>query len=412
MIEQSLLDEVITHYIESGDFNGLPVATREWTSQELQSVAGLVEAGQVQVVSSSHFLNPYVRPWPSKRSAADQVSDLTSANSGPVCLYPTPAAMKGRDELSGFADRPYRRCLAAGAGTLELAYFTVDIIEQYRNDPRYHYQFDDVEVMFGIGDEAYHDPAQGERDKITTLRVGFAYDSATIRAERVVRYACAFIGDLADLTPEHQQRWRTYEVSPSDRVGPHPVWWNMQMGQWSEGLGPFQRILGEMEAVNELFARACGVELFRSTEQPRDWGWVLRSSTTEWHQFVHTTDKLLSDNLNKKVLDAVKARAETDDGNAAGTLTRLGYYLTDSTPTTPELRDRVLGPLRDVRKQRQRPAHALTVASTDASLAAQQRDLVNEVADALRLLRQILQCHPANGEWSPDDFLDQDGYVV
>jgi hypothetical protein len=411
--ERSVLDEVIEFYLNSGDFNGFYVSEGRLSKPDIKEVARLVRAGLLQVVGDSDFLNPHIRPWPSKRTLDDQLADVAALEGGRTfCLYPTAKAMEGRQELSRFDKEPYKHRLAAGAGTLEVAYFSVDVIEQYRNDPRYHYWFGDVEVHFGITDEAYSDPGEAERDKIASLRVGFAYDHATIRAGQVRRYACAFLGDLADLTPEHQQRWRTYEVMPSDDTGPHPVWWAMQMGHWPDGVGPFERILVEMDAINYLFRLAYGTEVFRSTERPREWGWVLRPSTTEWQQFILTTDKLLSENLNKNGLDAVNARVVNDDGSEAGTLTRLGSFLEDSTPCPPPLVDRIVRPLKQVRRERQKPAHELTVAKTDATITAQQRDVLGEIGGALHLLRQVLQHHPAARGWVAPEHLDEHGYVV
>jgi hypothetical protein len=59
--------------------------------------------------------------------------------------------------------------------------------------------------------------------------------------------------------------------------------------------------------------------------------------------------------------------------------------------------EQVLKPLKEVRKERQKPAHALVVAATDATITAQQRDLLNNIAGALHLLRQLLQQHPCDG---------------
>jgi hypothetical protein len=152
-----------------------------------------------------------------------------------------------------------------------------------------------------------------------------------------------------------------------------------------------------MAAINQLFQIAYGVELFRSMERPREWGWVLRPSTNEWQHLVHTTDKLLSENLNQKALDAVEARTVNDDGSAAGSLNRLGFYLEDTAACPLALVKQVLKPLKEVRKERQKPAHALVVAATDATITAQQRDLLNNIAGALHLLRQLLQQHPRDG---------------
>jgi hypothetical protein len=120
----------------------------------------------------------------------------------------------------------------------------------------------------------------------------------------------------------------------------------------------------------------------------------------------------LSENLSKKALDVVNARTVNDDGSSAGTLNRLGFCLKDSTPCPSNLVELILNPLKNVRKERQKPAHALTVATTDATITAQQRDVLSDVGGALHLLRQVFQQHPTNRNWAAPDYLDKDGYVV
>jgi hypothetical protein len=72
--------------------------------------------------------------------------------------------------------------------------------------------------------------------------IGFAYDLSGYDAKDVnsliVRRVCAFYGDLAKLSPEHQQRWKTYESVPQDGLRPHPAWMDTQMGRWADGVGP------------------------------------------------------------------------------------------------------------------------------------------------------------------------------
>lgn len=411
---RKILDDVIEHYVTSGDFNGLALRPSTLTQRQLRHVRRLVADGHLQVVSEADFINPHIRPWASKRSVEDQVADVDNlSDTMHLCLYPTPAAMAGRAELETFLEEPYRHRLASGRGTLDLAYFTVDVIEQYRNDPRYHYWSSDFEVHFGIGDDAYLDEDEPDRDKVASLRVGFAYDETTIRSDKVKRYACAFVGDLAKFTPEHQQRWRTYEVEPNESTHAHPVWWAMQGGHWPDGMGPFERIVGELEAINELFEIAYGARLFRTTDRPREWGWVLRPSTQEWHQFLLATDKLLSDNLSHDALSATGVDRRTPEGDPAGTLLRLRWYLEKCTPTSPETIDGIVEPLRSVRAERQKPAHALVVPTTDATLTAQQRDCLHDVAQALFTLRQVLELHPKTREvWSTPHHLEGTEYVV
>lgn len=194
MDERQVLDRVVTHYIESGDFNGLYVDKDRTSREELEAVDVLVRDGLVQVVGDEDYVNPHIRPWASKRTTDAQIEDIRGIADSRYgfCLYPTLLAMAGRPELATFDAQPYRRQLAEGNGHLELAYFTVDVVEQYRNDPRYHFWFGDAEVHFGIGDDAYLNPEEAERDKIASLRVGFAYDRTTLRSDKVTRLACAF----------------------------------------------------------------------------------------------------------------------------------------------------------------------------------------------------------------------------
>lgn len=410
---KGLLDTIVAFYVESGDFNGLPVDSETLTSAQIDEARRLVQDGFVHVVTGEDYLNMHIRPWASQRTVEAQVTDLDEVGSrATACLYPTVQAMEGRPEPGRWPDEPYRRRMAAGAGTLELAYFSVDVIEQYRNDPRYHYWFDDFEVLLGINDDAYLDEDEREADKIPSTRVGFAYDTTTLRSAAVTRYVCTFFGDLIELTPEHQQRWQTYEREPTDSTAPHPMWWKMQMGHWPDAKGPFTRITLELEAVNELFILITGKSLFRTTDRPREWGWVIRPTTQEWHQFVLATDKLLSENINQRALDAVEAPTEGADGNRLGSLNRLIEFLRVSGSFSDELLDAIGGPLKRVRKARQEPAHKLTVAGTDATLTAQQRDLLAEIGDALQLLREVLAKHPACTEWTPGYGLDDKLYLL
>ena len=177
---------IVDRYIESGDFNGLYVRSGLLRTRQIKHLHRLVTDGLVQVVGDQDYPNFHIRPWASRRSIEEQLLDIASIESGgEFCLYPTPKAMLGRSEVESWPDEPYRRRLGEGHAALDLAYFTVDVIEQYRNDPRYHYWFGDVEVHFGIGDEAYLNEEERESDKIPSLRVGFAYDTTTIQSEQV-----------------------------------------------------------------------------------------------------------------------------------------------------------------------------------------------------------------------------------
>lgn len=403
------LDDIVRFYLDSGDYNGLPLG-RAPDGWDHNRVRALVAGGLVQVVTDDDYPNMHIRPWPSRRTVEQQADDLdvALAGDGTCCLYPTPLSMKHR--VTGLDDRPYEEMVAGGAGVLELVYFELAAVEAYRNDPRYGFQLDDFGFTFGIADDAYFDDATPEHDKIHTVRAGFAFDKELMlaRSDDVVRYGCAFLTDLWRLSPRHQQRLKTWAVGSTGLL-PHPSWWEMQMGEWGDHIGLFDKILGEMEALNEIWNIFFSAPLFRTTDRPREWGWLLRASTNEWEAFVHTTDKLLSDNLSKFGLDAAEAPVRDDKDNQLGTIGRLEHLLITKTTADPkEIRD-VLRPLREVRQQRQRPAHGTAEPLTDRTVYHRQRALLIDVAQCLETLRRFMarQAKVRRTGWTPNDWLDK-----
>jgi hypothetical protein len=368
---------------------------REWPR-----VAHLFARDTVQVVSDRDYPNPHIRPWASRRSVEDQIRSLEAITAGGygVCLYPTPLGMRRVRLPRRFTGRPYEQALARGQGVLELAFFEFAVLEPYRNDPRYNFDFDDFGADMGVSDDVYFDASEPERDKVSLQHIGFAYDLSkydkTDPTSPIIRRVTAFVGDLARLTHEHQQRWKTYEVA-SDGLEAHPVWWGIQMGEWPDGCGPFHRMLFEMENLNALWENVFGTALFRTTDRPREFGWLLRPSRNEWDRFVHQLDKLLSENLDSKALDAAGAPKTDSQGQQIGSLNRLKEVLLKYKVTAEAART-AMQPLRDVRAGRQRPAHALGENITDSTFVHQQVALLERINDSLTSIRNWLATHPKN----------------
>lgn len=396
-------------YLGSADYNGLAVTALPpgWDAQRLRA---LVSDGLVQVVTDADYPNMHIKPWPSRRSVDDQIADIEAvlAATGYCCLYPTPTAMADWP-LPALEGKPYELQVARGAGALELVHFEMAAFEPYRNDPRYHFQLDDFGFSFGIGDDAYFDTAEPDHDKIHTVRAGFSFEKAKldVGVQDLTRYGCAFLTDLWKMTPRHQERLRTWEVDGTG-LKPHPTWWRMQMGHWAEHIGPFEKILGEIEALNEIWTLAFGIPIFRTADRPREWGWVLRASTNEWDAFILATDKLLSENLLTAGLDAAGAPTSDEKGNHLGTLARFERLIIKrTTVAAADVRD-AFRPLRDVRKQRQKPAHATAEPLTDRTVFEKQRKLLADIAVSLQATRRLLQRHPkvrAAG-WEPSHLDD------
>lgn len=410
--DHELLKLVTDCYLKSRDFNGYYLGG-DIDTVVLGRAKQLVRDGIIQVVDEQDYMNPHIRPWPSRRTIEEQVESLDAlpgAKFG-LCLYPTPQALSGVRVPKRLKDQPFSIAMAKGRGTLEPAYFSFDVLEQYRNDPRYHFSFGDFGVTMSISDEAYLDENELERDKVSLSHIGFAYDLGKYDANDpnspIIRRVAAFYGDLRELTPEHQQRWKTYQVD-DDGLRPHPAWWISQMGQWPDGVGPFSKLFIELGNINELWSRAFGEALFTHTTRPDDFGWILRASQREWDEFVLQLNKLVADNIRPRALDAASASKTNPEGKPLGPLSRLAQFMLDRKIPQEVVND-VLRPFNLIRESRQKPAHAIRANVTDQTYVHRQVSLLGDVNNSLTNIRRWLISHPKNQGWKPKHDTDE-GY--
>lgn len=408
-----LLESVKARYLTSRDFNGFYVSQE--SAAHIPEAIRLVKSGLVQVVSEEDYPNPHIRPWPSRRSIEAQVKSLEALIQSQygLCLYPTPEAVSQAEVETIDAGEPFRRALAAGQGTLELAYFEFEVLEPYRNDPKFIFQFRDFGAETLLSDESHM--TADEKDSIIMSHIGYAYDLSNYElhnpTSKLVRRACAFLGDLAKLHPVHQMRWKTFEVAASPDLEPHPAWWAQQMGRWPERIGPFQRFFFELETWNEFHTAIYGAPILRTTARPREFGWMIRPSKREFDAFIVQLDQLLSDNILHRALDELGADRKDADENNMGSLRRLETAMVLRGATEEEAQV-VLKPFKDVRKLRQKPAHAQEANVVDNALLHKQVSVLQEVTKALYALRAFWQSHRTNREWTEPSYVAKDPYPI
>lgn len=282
---------------------------------------------------------------------------------------------------------------------LDVVFFDLAVLENYRNDPRYTFSYWDFGVQFHISDEAYLNPEEAERDKVSAAHVGIAYSADTTPEGPIRRYLAVFVKDLADMTPEHQQRWRTYQAERED-VRPHPQWYRGQvLGHWPDTTGPFTTCLIELDHLNQLSALLWNEPLFDTTDRPREWGWMIRGSRAAFREFAHLTDKLLADNLRQAGLDAAGAPT-TKDGNRIGTLKRLEGLLV-LLGVDEQLAYDAMGVWHEVNNVRHRQVHTLEEDAVDHDLLVAQVGVLRRLVNSLVGIRMTLAGQPGAEEWEP-----------
>jgi len=356
-------------YLQSHDFNGIPIAELarrlHAPCDELRAVLRkLVQEAKITVLGdfsgNSHILGTSVP------ETARQLDALESADTHHTCVYvhPNTLAEFVPDDL--YANEPYRRKLALGAPQFSFRTFDLAVLEHYRNDPRYHYENTDIDGKIYIGGEYHESTDVAEADKVLLETFGFAYDDDMNRA------AAVFLRYLARLSAEHQQVWQTRELRGNYRI--HADYYERTiLGSWETNVSVCDAAIAEIHLINLMAVEVKGKNMFREdfgeygTKRPRDFTLLIRPTLREFYSFVSLLDRMLSDNINKKFFEgdiSFEYDKERRDGKIQverkGTLRILNewlrkHYRTDDWSPW----EQGFATLREIRKIRQKPAHTL-----------------------------------------------------
>lgn len=401
MGDDALVELVVRHYQDSKDFNGLPAYVLIGSGltdldRLLELLPRLIEQGLVAVNFGEGHPNPHIRAFPDP-PARDQVTRLESFEGDYFVLYPTPNILQQRVNTSDFEGRPFTLRLALGEPQLAFESFDLAVIDHYRRDPRYYFSTNDVGATLSVHDEAFLSESFPEKHKVLIQHFGYSYNAQRRRA------VAAFLIDLAGLTPEHQQIWAAHTVTGDYKL--HPDFYRAAiLGDWGLKVSLRDAFIVELSTINAMCVAIGWPKLFREefTQPPKELAFLIRPTMDEFSTFVQVLDKLMSENINREFFPVWierESERERADGKVVvsqrGTIQLLDEWIRRSfrTPDTKPI-DECLETFREVRKLRQKPAHAVTTEAFDESLFDEQRELFLRAYDAVRTLRLVLQNHP------------------
>ena len=405
-MKDKILQIVTTHYLESGDFNGISALELsaetgvEW-SEMRDVLQELINEDLIGILYSEFEPNTHIlrTGFPPKDI---QISKLDTEDLFHTCLYPLPTHLQKVVDRSKYTNEPYKLYLALGEPQLAFRAFDLSVLEFYRNDPRYFYNNDDINGSISISDEYYKTHKMQERDQVLLQTFGFAYD------DKMNRAVATFIRYLADLSPEHQQVWKTKELEGSYKL--HPDYYrNNIVGDWGENVPIFSAFINELYIINQMALSMNRPPFFNKDfgeygeDTPRKFSFLVRPTLEEFNNFVLLLDKLMSDNINKKFFKnevSYETESERADGKIVvqqkGTIqildewVRKYFRFKDS-----ELWDDGIKAMREVRKLRQKPAHAIDENIFDQKYFKEQRELMIRAYQSIRAIRLLFADHPS-----------------
>ncbi|MBA4203874.1 MAG: hypothetical protein C0457_02690 [Polymorphum sp.] len=401
-------------------FNGVPASRLlniECDERELRShIAALVKDHFVTCVFACVEVNMHIKRFPDIE-IAKQLELIETESLQSFCIYPKSDVILSMTDVSHWNDRPYSRELALAEPQLSFRAFDMAALERYVNDPQYKVDFSDYIGTMSIGNKKFSDENYPKRDKVglQTFGLGFSADKTP--------FVVVFLRYLADLSPEHQQAWRSYETHED-------VFMSEQYYQSSiEGIFWKNRsiryaILKEIDLIDILFKAIWGQSLFRkrpSNDVPIGLTSFLRPTAHNYDRFVMSMDKLLSENIDIRFFDGKLPREKEikrENGEIIvqkkGSLALLEEWLLSQIEWEDEesFRNVVIEPLRRVRRERQKPAHEFVDDEHSPDYRKNRKKILWDVFNSLSNIRSTLASHPLAKDIEIPAWLDGENFDV
>ncbi|CCQ45853.1 hypothetical protein ARTSIC4J27_1811 [Pseudarthrobacter siccitolerans] len=399
--QKLLLGFITDAYLTSNDFNGVHCGSLppELTTE----LRPLLEEGLIYANFGQRMVNPHILGLPPEAPGVHlQVIDTIGRPLTDAVLFPTPGHLQTVVPSALYADAPFSRELALGAGQLEHRFFETAVLARYRDDPRYNYIFD---IDGQISRDDFPDGMF-----LNTMSVGHRVTDGLVVVGVFLKY-------VDDLAPTEQQYWKLHEVSDRENFRLHPDFIRTHLrAEFPQKLSPFVAMLEEMALINKMCDAIGYPQLFRKIYEsgakakepdsreprPRDFGHLVRPTMKELRDFTAMLDKMLSDNMTDEFFAAEIPEMFHDVPGHGGamvrqqkrSLTLLKEWLTLFVKEDPQgLVDFTCKTMRDIRNARNPDAHTIRDNDYDETIYAKQRKLIMDAYVAVRTIRQSLQGH-------------------
>lgn len=362
----------------------------------------LVYEGRVSVV---YDINPHIKRLPDR--PVERQLEWLDTNFLEMCAYPSRAEVLKKKNLGEYQGSPYKMRSWECEANMTPVYFDLEVLENYANDPRYTFRWHDVQGSIFLSDAYYESLEMKPRDQTYLEHFGLGFRKSD--GQRVVSVPLIY---LSRLTPEHQQRWKTFEET-DDCVMDPDYYKSSIIGQWATEVPIYSAILQEIETINKLCSAAklppMFNQIFKGDQRPKYFRIPFRNTKEAFHISVQEIDKIISQNLNKKFFEAVLQPQETyrivkhkktgaDVVEEFGTLVLITHWIKtrfqfERSEDQKETLDR-LSVFNEVRKIRQSPAHKIEKDEHSRTFSDVHDDLLFNVYLGLKSVRMIFSSHP------------------
>ncbi|AXG74833.1 hypothetical protein DVK85_11575 [Flavobacterium arcticum] len=418
-MKKNILDIVYNFFIDSNDFNGIPLRkiSKNLNIDYISSIETIKELVNEDKVSIQSSTNPNIigfQHYPQNiqiqiledakliEISYSKFGDFTIESENtefPICLYPSKEYLVKNRDLKDFERAEYSKRLALAEPHLEPVFFEMDVLDRYITDPRYDFKFEDYSGSIIHTHDEQDTPHLREEDQIFLNTFGLAFGTNN---DRII---AVYLRYLKDLTPDHQTYWKTKEIGGACKVLKeyHD---NIVLGNWNTSYSIFNGFIGELNCLYDLsqfiFSKPLLLKKFNEEKRLREFTYFLSPTSKNYSDFVLLLDKMMSENLNK---DFFKNKVELFDleelGNGIverkpkGTIRLFEEWISSQFKSSNDNDLKNLFKIfKDIRKERQSPAHKIIENKYDKNYTQKRIDLVKKGYNSMRILRHIFQQHP------------------
>lgn len=404
MDKEAVLNEIVTFYLNSHDFNGLPIYNME--SYDYGILCELIDEGLVVVLSDKEVINPHIKSFDLEIPLERQKENV-STNKNYSVLYPTKKAL---ESVPQNYSEPYTDLLQKGEEQFKVVFFDIEILERYNNNPKFLVIDYGYRGVIYVKDEFTNDETI---DYEYIKNYGMAYKAC----EYLDRAVGVFVCDLAKLSAQKQSMWKGFELLDQQKCQISPGFIrNLIMGEWVEEIWIFDALLKEMAIINEQCNLMKIPKLFNKTfgthysERPEGFRNILLPTLKNFYDFVLVLEKIIVHNISYKTFqkDAQYIRSidrKDESNNYKGSLAMLEEWLIKNIRTAENITDIIIRPLKNIREIRQQPAHELISNQYDVTLYKKQIDLMNDTYSAISAIRAFFSRHPLAKEVKVPEYL-------
>lgn len=429
--------KVYDFFIKSNDFNGIPLRniSNDLGIEYQYSINLIKDLVADDIITIQSSTNPHIiysrhyrvddqlkileeaKSWKVTAQKIGEVSLLSESTDYPICLYPSPNILKSKRDVLEFGNEIYSKELAYGQPQLKPVFFEIEVLERYYNDPRFDFKLKDYSGSIYCKYDENYKPFVREEDEVFLKTFGLGYNSDN---KRVV---VVYLRYLKDLTPEHQMYWKSKESKKECRML-EVYYQNTIKGSWASSYSIFSAFIGELKCLNEIsniiFSKPLFKEDFENTNRPKEFTFFFTPTSKNYNDFVHLLDKMLSENINRsffegklELLDFIEIEEGVVERKNKGTLRLLEEWLLSNVEMESEtaLKD-LLKPFKNIRRERQRPAHKIYENKYDVKFIELQKEMITNSYNSIRALRQIFEQHPEVADYNSPAWLDQDIIIL